>query len=66
MSPHLQPTPGSARQIYSSILLQMAFKHVYTSTQEIYEKTNFLENLHLKIIYNFYNTSFLSQTNTML
>ncbi len=39
-------------------------KQVYTSTQEIYEKTYFLENVHLKIIYNIYK--FLSQTNTPL
>ncbi len=38
-------------------------KHVYTGTQEDYEKTYFLENVHLKIIYNFYNTgSCLKQT----
>jgi hypothetical protein len=38
-------------------------KHAYTSTWEIYEKTYFLENVHLKIIYNFYNMSFcLGQT----
>jgi hypothetical protein len=41
-------------------------KHVCTSTQEIYEKTYFLENIHTKIIYNFYNTSFcLKQHNAL-
>jgi hypothetical protein len=39
------------------------FKHVYIRTQEIYEKTYFVENVHLNIIYNFYITSFcLKQT----
>jgi hypothetical protein len=33
-------------------------KHVYTSPQEIYLKTYFLEIVHLKIIYNFYKKSF--------
>jgi hypothetical protein len=39
------------------------FKYVYTSPQEIYQKTYFVENVHLKIIYNFYFTTFcLKQT----
>ncbi len=33
-------------------------KHVYTSPQEIYQKTYNLENVNLKIIYNFYKKSF--------
>ncbi len=35
-------------------------KHIYTSSQEIYEKTYFLEHVHMKIIYNFYKKSFFS------
>jgi hypothetical protein len=58
MSPH-----GIGSTDLRHVTSTNSLKHVYISTQEIYEKNYFVENVNLKIIYNFYITSFcLKQT----